>query len=139
MTAKEFLQDIRSKRRLLESMQQRADELRVMAEGVGAIRYDKDRVQVSPMDHMSETTAALIELEEQIGRMIVEYNKAIILRVRMIEKLNDPRYIQLLTLRYIDCLRFEEISCRMSYSWQHILRLHGEALTAFARQYSGQF
>lgn len=139
MTAKDFLKEIASKRQILESLEQQADALRTKAEGVGAIQYDKDRVQVSPTDRMSEIVPALVAVEEEWGRMLIEYRKAVMLRIRMIERLDDPRYIQLLTLRYIDCLRFEEIAVKMVYSWQYTLRLHGQALEAFARKYDGQF
>ena len=139
MTAKEFLQDIYKKRQALETTQNKIEQLRVSAEGVGAIRYDKDRVQTSPEDHMSEAVAQMVELENEYEHMILAYHKSIILRTKMIDGMDDPRYVRLLMLRYVDCLRFEEIACRMAYSWQHVLRLHGEALDAFARQYEGQY
>lgn len=138
MTAKEFLFEIRNKKRLLEATIRKAEELRTLAEGVGAIRYDKDRVQTSPQDHMSEAVTELVAKEDELDRLIVDYRQTILRRVRMIEGMHDPRYVQLLTLRYIDGLRFEEIAVKMMYSWKHILRLHGEALDAFADQYEDQ-
>ena len=136
MTAKEYLKEVYKRRQLMESTKQHLEELRTQAEGVGAIRYDKDRVQVSPSDRMSEMMTALIEQEEVYAQQILAYHKAVYTRTRMIEQMPDSRYAVLLTLRYIDCLRFEEIACRMSYSWQHVLRLHGEALEAFANQFN---
>jgi len=135
MTAKEYLKEVYKRRRLMESTQQHLEELRAQAEGVGAIRYDKDRVQISPSDHMSEVMTVLIEQEELYAKQILAYHKAVYTRTKMIERMPDSRYAVLLTLRYIDCLRFEEIAVRMAYSWKHVLRLHGEALDAFADQF----
>ena len=138
MTAKDFLQVIYKRRCGLQSVREHIEELQASAGGISAIRYDKDRVQVSPEDHMSEAVARMIEAEEEYGRLVVEYHKAVIQRTKMIQAMPDPRYVALLTHRYIDCLRFEEIAYRMNYSWKHVLRLHGEALDAFAKQYEGE-
>lgn len=121
---------------MIENTLRKREELRTMAEGVGAIRYDKDRVQTSPADHMSETMAKMLTLEEKLTNMIINYHNIVVRRIRMIERMNDARYVQLLSLRYIDGASFEEIACRMSYSWKHVIRLHGEALTAFGNQYA---
>lgn len=46
MTAKEYLSEIQKYKRIAGSMEMRMEELRTQAEGVKAITYDKDRIQV---------------------------------------------------------------------------------------------
>lgn len=53
--------------------------------------------------------------------------------VRRIEKSDDFRFIQVLTYRYINHMKFEEIACKMNYSFRQVLRLHDTALVDFAQ------
>lgn len=42
----------------------------------------------------------------------------------------DPVLQNVLRYRYINCMTFEQIAVKMSYSYMHICRLHGAALEA---------
>ena len=58
--------------------------------------------------------------------------------INEIEGMSNPNHIELLKLRYIDNERFEAIACTMGYSYDHVIRMHGEALAAFGHMYLGQ-
>ena len=47
---------------------------------------------------------------------------------KVIDKLKDARERTVMRYRYISGLKWEEICVKAHYSWQHIHRLHAEAL-----------
>ena len=135
MTAKEFLAKIQIYRSQLDTIMLRMEELYTEAEGVKAIVYDKDRVQVSPENRFE---AAMIRLEteaEKWARTRKRYEEEVRKRIDMIQRLDNNAYVRVLTLRYIDGKRWEEIAEELHYSFRHVTRLHGEALAAFSRKY----
>lgn len=138
MTAKEYLSEIQKMRRLLHSLELRAEELRTQAEGVKAIRYDGDKVQVSPTNMMEKLVPLLVEVEEEYGRQIVRYHTEMQKRIGQIAAMR-PDYAEVLRLRYVEGngrpLRLEEIALRMHMSFDRVRHLHGEALEAFRRRW----
>lgn len=134
MTAKEYLSEIQKMRRLLHSLELRAEELRTQAEGVKAMRYDRDKVQVSPTNMMEELAPLLVEVEEEYGRQIVKYHEAVLIRIRQIEALS-AQSAELLTLRYIDGLSLWKVSKRMHLSFDRVRHLHGIALEEFRKRW----
>lgn len=49
---------------------------------------------------------------------------------QLIEQVQDARLRELLMLRYVSIMTWEQIAVTMSYSYMHICRLHGDALIA---------
>lgn len=50
---------------------------------------------------------------------------------KKIKDMENDNEKEVLTLRYINGLKWEEICLRMQYSWQHIHRIHAKALENF--------
>lgn len=138
MTAKEYLLEIHKSRRILYSLEQRSEELRTQAEGLKAIAYDKDKIQVSPSNTMEEVIIKLVEVEEEYGRQIVRYHTEMQKRIDQIAAMR-PDYAEILRLRYVEgngrTLRLEEIAVRTHMSFDRVRHLHGEALEAFRRKW----
>lgn len=134
MTAKEYLSELQTLKQKMESLGERAEALRAQVEGIKAIVYDKDRVQVSPSDKMSELMPKLIDLEEQYGTAIYKYHRAVLIRTEQIASIGNAK-AKVLMLRYIEGKRWEQIAIDLGYSYRNITRLHGKALAAFERKY----
>lgn len=134
MTAKEYLSEIQKMRRLLHSLELRAEELRTQAEGVKAIRYDGDKVQVSPTNIMEKLVPLLVEVEEEYGRQVLKYHEAVLIRIRQIEALS-AQSADLLTLRYIDGLSLWKVSKRMHWTYDWTKHRHGIALEEFKKKW----
>lgn len=49
---------------------------------------------------------------------------------QLIEQVQDARLRELLMLRYVSIMTWEQIAVTMSYSYMHVCRLHGDALIA---------
>ena len=133
MTAKEYL-------RQLHILDIKIQRLRVEYEDL-ACRTGA----LSEIRGIESDTGTIISQADKIGRRLAkrsgEYNARREKIVRQILDLEDPRYSDILLLRYVDGKRLEDIACIMQksngapYSYEHILHLHGQALQAFEKKY----
>lgn len=132
MTAKEYLSKIQTYKNASASITRRIEELYAQAEGIKAIVYDKDRVQVSPANRMEEVFAEIDAEAEKLAKALVRYRKAVQVRTEQIAEMEKRDEARVLLLRYVDGKRWEEVACEMNYSFRHVIRMHGSALRSFA-------
>lgn len=141
MTAKAYLSEIRTYKRIMRNLELKCEELRVKASGVGAIVYDKDKVQVSPKNMMENIVAELVRTEERYGKAIAKYYEAVRIREEQIAGMENPLHSEILRMRYLEedrngnMMRLEEIAYKTNRSFSSVAHLHGEALQAFGRKY----
>jgi len=121
-------------KRIADSLREKAEALRAEVEGLKTITYVQDRVQVSPSNKIEELIPRLVDLEQRYGETIYQYHKAIMQRAEMIAGIGNSM-AKLLTLRYIEGKRWEQIAVDLGYSYRNVIRLHGKALFAFAAKY----
>ena len=133
MTAKQYLNQLRSLEASINARKAEAEKLRQERTYLQGVSYDKDRVQSSPThnaqfehlaDIIADTERSITELAQKRHRIISQ-----------IEKLSKPEYVEILQLRYLEYQRFESIACTIGYSYIHVIRLHGEALMDFTKRY----
>lgn len=98
--------------------------------GLRGISYDKDRVQTSASDPMSTIFGELDKLERREKLLIAELKRRRTRIIVQIGKVREP-LSTLLELRYVKCLRLDKVAESMNYSYDHVRRLHGEALKEF--------
>ena len=82
----------------------------------------------------SDLSAYAAKLDELLGELEEQMNERIQLRreiVRKIECMESETEKAVLRYRYIHMLKWEEIAVKMEYSWQHVHRIHGKALSHF--------
>ena len=82
----------------------------------------------------SDLSAYAAKLDELLRELEDQMNERIQLRreiVRKIECMDSETEKAVLRYRYIHMLKWEEIAVKMSYTWQHIHRIHGKALSHF--------
>lgn len=133
MTAKEYLQEIRRLRNRCDNLRRQHDELWEQALAIGAIRYDKDKIQVSPENQLEKQVLRLFKLREKYLRAVARYQAEIVKREAEVARLGRWDYEEVLRLRYFEFLSFSEIAERMARSEQRVKHLHGEALRAFEK------
>lgn len=140
MKAKEYLSEIRTHQQLIRALEQKAEELRTQAEGMKAITYDKDKVQVSPESRMEDLVVRLVEIEERIGAELVKYYEALDVRLRQIREL-PPDCAEILIQRYVmtgpkgEPLTWEQIAVNIARSFSYVTHMHGIALQAFSKRF----
>lgn len=135
MTAKEYLQQLDTLRDEIESTNLALEKIFTEAQGIKAIVYDKDKVQVSPDNHSENFMIKLAELGEDYARMQMRYKLERDKRIAMINSLANPIHVRILRKRYIDGKTFEEIAVALHYTYRHVTRLHGSALQEFTIKY----
>lgn len=135
MTAKEYLQQLDTLRDEIESTNLALEKIFTEAQGIKAIVYDKDKVQVSPDNHSENFMIKLAELGEDYARMQMRYKLERDKRIAMINSLANPIHVRILRKRYIDGKTFEEIAVALHYTYRHVTRLHGSALQEFTQRY----
>lgn len=127
MTKKEFREIIyldhliNSKLRLLDSL--KSNRLQVKG-----MQIKSDVVQVSKQGNRQEDLIIkIIDLEKEITKdidnLICEKKKA----KSVIDKLDGP-YRLVMSMRYLECMKWEEIAYRIGYSIQAVYKIHGQAL-----------
>lgn len=88
-----------------------------------AITYDKDQVQTSPDDQVSRIMAEVADLDRQIQELQQNRASQILEVSEMIEQLDDPREVTILSAYFVGRISVREIAERLNYSIKHIYDL----------------
>ena len=140
MTAKEYLSRVIKLKKKAESLARKEEDLRTKAEGLKAIVYDKDKVQVSAADRMPEVIADMVTVQEEMGETIAECYRYIQICEDRISLLKSSKQIEVLRWRYIEDNNgrqyyFSEIAEIMEVDVRTVFRLHKRALVSFAKKW----
>lgn len=131
MTAKEYLNNVRTIDIQLKVKEHRLVKLRQDLYTLQSIDYSKDRVDGGQGLDMGDKIAKIQEMEKKIN---AEWDELIFVRDQAEEKINqlpDMMYRAVLLERYINCKDWENIAVDLHYSWKGIFKLHGRALKSF--------
>ena len=125
---KEFLQQYRLAEMEEQRLEHEIERWRSRAERMTA-GYSKAPAGGGDGRSLENTLERLGELAGELTR---QRDKLIRLRREIgaaIDTVPDARLRELLRLRYIEGLSFEQIAVRLDYSWRQVIRLHGAALS----------
>lgn len=139
LTAKEYLQQIYHADRCIKMLVREKNDLRdcLYAYGRSPSDLTADRVQSSvDPDKMLNLISKLREKEDEITQRIDELVDIKTVISGQIQKLNNPKYIELLHSRYVLCAKWEVIAVQMDTTERWIYKLHGMALQEFSKQFS---
>lgn len=134
MTAKEYLEYVRSLEVRLRMKEERIAQLQHDICSLQALDYAKDKITGgSPID-VSDKIARLDELIRDTNR---EWDELIEMREQaktLIAKLESATQQEVLTKRYIQNKRWEQIAVEMNITWRYTFRIHRAALEAFSQK-----
>lgn len=127
MTKKEFKEIlyldhlINSKIRLLENL--RHSRLQVKS-----LQFKTDVVKESHVkNHQEDIIIKIIDLEKEITKDIDKFINEKKRAKSVIDTLDGP-YKLVMSMRYLECMKWEEIAYRLDYSIQAVYKIHGQAL-----------
>lgn len=130
---KEFLRSIRREQIEIAHLKQMIieEEAELYPHG---IRYDLDKVQVSPDEKFSKLCAKIAEYQMELGQSIAILTTKKLRAERMIRELENENEREVMRWYYLttdngDLLSWRGVAIRMNYNERHIKRLHGCALT----------
>ena len=111
----DFLMQIRRKEIIIRRKETQRDELRACLLP-GAVRYDRDKVQSTPTDKMSDVMARVDELDREIEQLRREKATLVIEVSDAIEKLEDDNEKTVLTEFYIARAPMTQAADAINYS-----------------------
>lgn len=130
MTAKEYLSEYQWASKEARSLLDSIETIQTRLESTAAKQLEAEGAQHSGSgrDIQSELIIRKVELEEMLLRKYKE-----ILRKReqiegVIEQVESGRERTLLRMRYIQCMKWEEICVAIGYEWTQTHSIHGKAL-----------
>lgn len=85
-------------------------------------------VIMSPSNKGFPILEEIDKLERTIAEWITEMTRECERLKSHIDKIEREEYKTVLTLRYIDCLKWEEISKQMGYDSKYVFKIHRRAL-----------
>lgn len=89
---------------------------------------EQDKVQTNKdPDKWTNLIYERMKVENYINSQIAKGLEEMHYIENLIDQL-DERGKLLMRYRYIDCLTWEEIACKMYYTWQHMHRIHSKCL-----------
>lgn len=136
MTAKEYLSQIYKADRRINLLIRQKQDLRALLFSIGASVQDlqSDHVASSPDPDRISRLVSKIDAKER--RIVREIDRLADLKERIsgqISQLEDSRYVEILTRRYVLCEAWSVVASATGYSEQSVYRIHGAALLAFEK------
>lgn len=119
----DFLMQIRRKEIIIRRKETQRDELRACLLP-GAVRYDRDKVQSTPTDKMSDVMARVDELDREIEQLRREKASLVIEISDAIEKLEDDNEKTVLTEFYIARAPMTQAADAINYSVRRAYDFH---------------
>lgn len=135
MTASEYLGQVEVLNVRIDQKRKELERIQNEAYGVKGMRYDTDRVQTSPVDHMPDLVIRCIELESEIQKDIernIEFRHRIIYQI---QGMPDLKHVQLLYKKYVELKTNPEIAGEMNMAEDTVRKIHTKALQEFTRVY----
>lgn len=127
MTKKEF-REIIYLDHLINSKLRLLDNLKSSRLQVKGMQIKTDVVQVSKQGNRQEDLIIkIIDLEKEITKDIDSLIREKQRAKTVIDRLDGP-YKVVMTMRYLECMKWEEIAYRIGYSIQAVYKIHGQAL-----------
>lgn len=127
MTAKEYLKGIISLRKAAAYRRIKLDMLESAAERTTAPVTGMPRAPSADPSPLASVICKKVDLEREIAEIEQKRDSMI----SEIDLLENDEYKTLLTLRYVEELKWNAVMARMDYSETHIHRLHRSALVEF--------
>ena len=136
--AQRYLSQIAYMRKDVARIALQVDKIRHDVTGIRAIVYDKDRVQVSPVNTFEEQMVRLDEITEAYAEKLAQMHEAIQIREDQIRNMPKAAHREILTERYLRYRKksLERIADEMHMSHDWVRHLHTEALVEFAKIYN---
>lgn len=133
MNAKEALRKVLLDNAKIEYKLGELAQLRAMATKVTAVMGTEVVARSRDPHTMENAVEKIIAAQEEINRLIDAYVDHKTAMSEVIDTLDNPAHIQVLTGRYFRGKTLELLSGEMGYSYRHICNLHGDAIAAVDR------
>ena len=135
MTAKEYLNRIRFISAGLRVKEQELQQLELDLYAIRSVDTSRERIDGGIPVSMADKVARIRDMQIVINK---EWDQLLDLRKEardQIMQLEDGRFRAVLTERYLNNKRWEQIAVDMNYTYRNIIKIHGKALQQFEIQF----
>lgn len=128
ITGKQYMEGIKIIRRRIKLLNEQIERDTILAAGVGAIQYDKDRVQTTPIsDRMANIVIKITETTEKLEREIHNLQLSEEEAIGYLLQLKEE-HERVLSYHYLDGFSWGEINEIMHYADKYIYEIRDRAL-----------
>ncbi len=136
MTTKDYLQQLKYLKILIDSKREQWEMLNVMRDGMGAVGYGNERVQSSGVqDVVVKAVELMAQVQESLYNEQLAYTQLYAEINQKIQQLPDLQFRAVLVYKYMDELTFEQLAEKMGYSVRNAHYLHGRAIASFEKEF----
>lgn len=136
--AKDYFRQIRKEQLEifhLSSMIER-EELTLLPKG---LRYDTDKVQVSPEDILARSAAEIADMKKELCRSIWTLKEKKAMAENKLMELDNSDEREVMRWYYLDSdgsrlLKWEDVADKMNYNKRWVLKIHGRALANLTKK-----
>ena len=134
-SVKHFLRTAYDAQQKIEADKAFLERARAQAEGASGVRYDSIGVSGGRCETPALERAVLniVQLEADLAADIERWTEAVRAVRDVIGGIANPCLRSVLEHRYLRMQSWEQIAVDMGYSWRHLHRLHGMALSEARR------
>ena len=129
MTAREYMRELLRRSARIDALHERQRHYIALAERMTA-SYSGMPGGRRQASRVEEYACKAADLARELDRRIDEYVDLVREAERLISRLPDERYRDVLTYRYLNGWRFPRVARAMGYERKYIYRLHEQALHA---------
>ena len=128
MTARAFLEQARNMDRRIEALRERRQHYEDLAASCTAKYRQGPGGSTRRVSSVEEYDCKIADLDRELYERIERYAETCREIEREIDRLRDARHRDVLTLRYLNCWKWDRVARATNYSVDTVWRLHREAL-----------
>ena len=131
MTKKEFLnQYLNAEKEIGIKLDQKA-RLRELSTKITQT-LTPDKVKSNSENRLESSVSKIVDIEREIGASIDQLERTRLQVESVINSVPNVNQRNVLRLRYISGMKWEQIAVKLNYDYRWVLRLHGKALNKIA-------
>ena len=134
MSARAFMERVTNAHRRIKEMQQRAQRYRELAMRSTSTMQAVRSGGTTARSKVEDGTCAFLDISVDIEEQAKKLREIIRQTSEIIDRLSDPMEREVLELRYLSGLRWEEIGRKMIYDERQVRRIHVKALEHVQRE-----
>lgn len=135
MNVREYLGQIKKCEICINQKIKEREKARKQITFIQGIRYDRDKVQTSPKDSMSDLVVKLISIDEDVLSTIEYYTDLMNKIIRQIQALENAAEISILFDVYVESKDLMQIADEMHLSYSRVAHIHTDGLQHFEEKF----
>lgn len=139
MNTKQYLSQIERLDKMIQNKLAEIYQLKTMACSV-TVSNNGERVQSSgDKDRLGSVVAKIVDLENEVNSLVDSFTEKRKHIIQQIDSMDNLDYYQILSMRYVSRLTFEEIAKNTYWSIRKVFSVHGKALLEFEELYGSEY